>query len=56
MHRCRVSEIPEGALTPAHRRLYLSAGEYLLTLAEAGFRHAEVVWSAHDMALYRARA
>jgi hypothetical protein len=32
----------------------MTISENLTELAKAGFRDAEVVWSGHDMALYRA--
>ncbi len=47
--------LPEGAHTPRHRVLYMSSAEYLATFAQAGFSHAELVWSEHNMAFYRAR-
>lgn len=47
--------LPESAPTPRHRRLYMSTTENLAALASAGFSGAEVIWSEHDMALYRAR-
>lgn len=47
--------LPECGPTPRHRVLYMTTAEYLAVLAQAGFRDAEVVWSEHDMALYRAR-
>jgi SAM-dependent methyltransferase len=48
--------LPDGASTPRERVLYMSVGEYLDVLQQAGFGDAEVVWSEHEMALYRARA
>jgi len=48
--------LPEGAHTPRHRVLYMSTSENLATLEEAGFLDARVVWTGHDMAMYRARA
>jgi SAM-dependent methyltransferase len=48
--------LPEGAITPRHRVLYMSIAEYLAVLANAGFSNAEVVWSGHAMAMYRAHA
>jgi SAM-dependent methyltransferase len=48
--------LPELGPTPRHRRLYMSATENLAALASAGFSGAELVWSEHHMALYRARA
>lgn len=47
--------LPEGALTPRHRRLYMTTSEYLAVFAKAGFKHSETVWTGHHMALYRAR-
>lgn len=47
--------LPDSAPTPRHRVLYMTTIEYLAVLANAGFSTAEVVWSGHDMALYRAR-
>lgn len=47
--------LPDGAATARERVLYMSVSEYLEVLAHAGFRDAEVVWSGHDMAMYRAR-
>jgi SAM-dependent methyltransferase len=46
--------LPEIGPTPRHRRLYMSASENLAELANAGFE-ARLVWSEHQMALYRAR-
>jgi SAM-dependent methyltransferase len=48
--------LPDGAPTPRHRVLYMTIPENLAVLASAGFAGAEVVWSGHDMALYRAHA
>jgi SAM-dependent methyltransferase len=48
--------LPDGAPTPRHRILYLSMTEHLAALENAGFSDARVVWSGHDMALYRALA
>ena len=48
--------LPESAPTARHRLLYLTPTENLATLANAGFSDAEMVWSEHAMALYRARA
>jgi SAM-dependent methyltransferase len=45
---------PDSAPSPRHRVLYMTISENLTELAKAGFRDAEVVWSGHDMALYRA--
>jgi trans-aconitate methyltransferase len=47
--------LPEGAHTPRHRVLYMNADENLAAFAQAGFSKVSVVWSDHDMALYRAR-
>jgi SAM-dependent methyltransferase len=46
--------LPEFAHTPRHRVLYMSTDEYLSVLAAAGFPEPEVLWSEHQMALYRA--
>ncbi len=46
--------LPKGAHTPRQRVLYMSTTEYLTALGEAGFSGPQVVWSGHDMALYRA--
>jgi SAM-dependent methyltransferase len=46
--------LPDGAHTPRHRVLYMSVAEYLAVLAMAGFRDPTVVWSEHQMAMYRA--
>ncbi len=48
--------LPEGAHTPRHRVLYMTAEETLQVLGAAGLVDAKIVWSDHDMALYRARA
>lgn len=48
--------LPESAPTPRHRRLYMSIDENLAALSDAGFSDAKLVWSEHEMALYRARA
>lgn len=48
--------LPAGAHTPRHRVLYMELEEKLEALSRAGLRDARVVWSDHDMALYRARA
>lgn len=48
--------LPESAPTERHRRLYMSVTEHLDALASAGFSDAELVWSEHHMALYRARS
>ncbi len=47
--------LPEVAPVPEHRVLYMHVAEYLTVLTHAGFADVTVVWSAHDMALYRAR-
>lgn len=47
--------LPDGAHTPRHRVLYLTISESLALLSQAGFRDAAVVWSEHEMAMYRAR-
>ena len=47
--------LPEVAPTARERRLYMTIPEYLAVLSDAGFRHPEVVWTDHHMALYRAR-
>jgi len=46
--------LPDSGPTPRHRVLYMTIDENLAVLAQAGFLDAEVVWSAHEMALYRA--
>jgi ubiquinone/menaquinone biosynthesis C-methylase UbiE len=46
--------LPEGAHTPLHRVLYLSLSENLATFERAGYRNAEIVWTDHQMAFYRA--
>jgi len=46
--------LPDGAHTPRHRVLYMDPQEKLRTLAEAGLIDAKIVWSEHNMALYRA--
>jgi SAM-dependent methyltransferase len=48
--------LPESGPTPRHFRLYMSTSENLAALANAGFPDARVVWSEHEMALYRARS
>ena len=48
--------LPSGAHTPRHRVLYMTVEEKLEALTGAGLVDAKVVWSEHDMALYRARA
>jgi SAM-dependent methyltransferase len=48
--------LPDGAHTPRHRVLYLELEEKLHALTQAGLVDAQVVWSEHCMALYRARA
>ncbi len=47
--------LPDGARTPRHRVLYMTIAEHLAVLTNAGYRDAEVLWSGHAMALYRAR-
>jgi SAM-dependent methyltransferase len=47
--------LPEAAHTPRHRVLYMSIAEYLALFSDAGYADARVAWSAHNMALYRAR-
>lgn len=47
--------LPEGAHTPVHRVLYMNPAENVTALNQAGFGQVEVVWTAHDMAFYRAR-
>ena len=55
--RCVVCDhLPDGALTPQHRRLYMTIPEYLAVLANAGFADPTLMWSEHEMALYHARA
>jgi len=46
--------LPDGASTPRHRVLYMETPENLAALAIAGFRDPVVVWSEHQMAMYRA--
>lgn len=46
--------LPDSAPTPQHRVLYMSTPEYLVVLANAGFHDPMVVWTEHNMALYRA--
>jgi len=46
--------LPEGASTPRHRVLYMTEAENLAALVSAGFRDPAVVWSEHQMAMYRA--
>jgi len=46
--------LPDGAHTPRHRVLYMTIPENLAVLGQAGFRDATVVWSEHEMAMYRA--
>jgi SAM-dependent methyltransferase len=48
--------LPEGAHTPRHRVLYMATEEKLQVLRAAGLVDATVVWSNHNMALYRARS
>ncbi|MGC4087674.1 MAG: class I SAM-dependent methyltransferase [Polyangiaceae bacterium] len=48
--------LPEGAHTPRHRVLYMSVAENLAALAGAGLHRPELLWSEHNMALYRASA
>jgi plasmid stabilization system protein ParE len=38
-----------------HRRLFMSTTENLAALRNAGFSDARLVWTEHEMALYRAR-
>lgn len=47
--------LPEVAPIASHRRLYMTIAESLAVLTSAGFQNAELVWTGHDMALYRAR-
>jgi SAM-dependent methyltransferase len=47
--------LPEGAHTPRHRVLYMSTDENVAAFAQGGFNGVDVVWSEHDMAIYRAR-
>ena len=46
--------LPDIAPTPRHRNLYMTVAENLAVLARAGFLEATVVWSEHEMAMYRA--
>jgi SAM-dependent methyltransferase len=48
--------LPAGAHTPRHRVLYMDPEEKLQALNGAGLVDAKVIWSEHNMALYRARA
>ena len=48
--------LPESGPTPRHRRLYMSIEENLAALVGAGFASAQLVWSEHHMAMFRARA
>jgi SAM-dependent methyltransferase len=48
--------LPAGAHTPRHTVLYMDPEEKLEALTRAGLLDARVVWSDHNMALYRARA
>jgi SAM-dependent methyltransferase len=48
--------LPAVAHTPRHKVLYMTQEEKLEALTLAGLVDAKVAWSAHDMALYRARA
>lgn len=48
--------LPESAPTPRYRLLYMTIAENLAALANAGFSDPELVWTGHDMAMYRARA
>lgn len=48
--------LPAGAHTPRHRVLYMDPHEKLEALSRAGLVDAQVVWTGHDMAFYRARA
>lgn len=47
--------LPESGPTPRHRRLYMSTSENLSALTNAGFPDVKLVWTEHEMALYRAR-
>lgn len=48
--------LPDSAPTPRHRVLYMNISENLAVLAGAGFSDLQLVWSGHDMALYRAHS
>jgi SAM-dependent methyltransferase len=48
--------LPAGAHTARHTVLYMNPEEKLEALTRAGLLDAKVVWSDHNMALYRARA
>lgn len=48
--------LPAGAHTPRHTVLYLNPEENLEALTGAGLLDAQVVWSDHNMACYRARS
>lgn len=47
--------LPEGAYTPRHRVLYMNADEQVAALKQAGPFEVDIVWSEHNMTLYRAR-
>ena len=47
--------LPEMTTIPRHRLLYMSIPEQLAAFADAGFSNARVIWSEHEMAMYRAR-
>jgi ubiquinone/menaquinone biosynthesis C-methylase UbiE len=47
--------LPDSAPTPRHRRLYMSIPEHLAALTNAGWSETRLVWTEHEMALYRAR-
>ena len=48
--------LPDIAPTPRHRALYMGIAEYFAVLEDAGLTDVELLWSGHDMALYRAGA
>jgi SAM-dependent methyltransferase len=48
--------LPDSGPTARHRRLYMNTVENFGALKSAGFSEARLVWSEHEMALYRALA
>jgi len=48
--------LPEGAPSLRHRALYMTIPECLEVLSSARFHEPRVVWSEHNMAMYRAVA
>ena len=51
-----VHELRHKRHAPRHRRLYQTEAESRAALHEAGFAEVEVVFTGHDMAMYRAVA